>query len=230
MISNEVRFGKVTELMMSQKEGIITDFNGNHFPFRFSSVRDEISKGNLVGFSIEISIATRSRREAAFIQRAYMSKDKRLILDRRDSHLHQGVAPYLKKTCAAVVCEKKKLIKTQVNFNKIIGTTICVPTNEDDEIVYIVRQGRYGHSRFALNRAPIPTKSLTIVLKKTRNYYKILTAYLGTKSEAEPWESRANAKSISFWRKHAFVYGVEPVKEETMISTCPWKKGFDEIS
>lgn len=228
MVSNEIHFGKVTELIMSQKEGIITDFNGNTLPFRFSAVRNEISKGNIVGFSVELSRGENRRKEAQFIQRAYISKDKRLILDRRDSHLHQGVAPYLKKACAQIICEKRKLIKTQVNFNQVIGETICVPTHKDDEIVYIVRQGRYGYSRFALNREPLPTKSLTIVLKKTRNYYKILTSYLGTKSEAEPWESRANAKSISFWKKHAFVYGVEPVKEETMISTCPWKKGFDE--
>ena len=228
MVSNEVRFGKVTKLMMSEKEGIITDFNGNTLPFRFSSVRDEITTNNLVGFSIEMSQSTNNRREAAFIQRAFVSKDKRLILDRRDSHLHKGVAPYLKKACAQIMCDKKKTVKTQVNFSKVIGETICVPTNEEDEIVYIVRQGRYGHSRFVLNKEPVPTKSLTIVLRKTRHYYKILTAYLGTKSEAEPWESRANAKSISFWRKHAFVYGVEPVKEETMTSDCPWKKGFDE--
>lgn len=229
MVSNEVRFGKVTELMMMQKEGIITDFNGNAFPFRFSSVRDEILKGHLVGFSIEMSKATRNRREAAFIQRAFVSKDKRLILDRRDSHLHTGVAPYLKKACAQVICNKKKTVKVQVNFSQIIGETICVSTNEEDEIVYIVRQGRYGHSRFVLNREPVPTKSLTIVLRKTRHYYKILTAYLGTKSEAEPWESRANAKSITFWKKHAFVYGIEPVREETMVSDCPWKKGFDTV-
>jgi hypothetical protein len=226
MISNEVRFGKITELMMSIEQGIITDFNNNSFIFRFQSVKDEVSEGNLVGFRVEMVRGKHQRREAIGIQRAFMSKDNRLILDRRDSHLHLGVAPYLRQSCAQIICENKKMIKTQINFNQEIGTTICVPTDDEDEIVYIVREGRYGHSRFTLNRTPKPTKSLTVVLRKTKNYYKILTAYLGTKAEAEPWESRATSTSIDFWQKHAFVYGIEPVKEATMTSVCPWSKKF----
>ena len=122
MTYSDIHFGKIIHLDMPKKEGIIKNLNHQELPFRFAAVREEVAKGNLVGFQLSPSKNFKSRYEAWNIQRAYLSKDKRPILDRRDSHLHLGVQPYLKTACAQIICEKKKLIKVQVNFKTVISS------------------------------------------------------------------------------------------------------------
>lgn len=229
MSNTSLQFGKVSELFIEKQEGSVISLNNITYPFHFSAVREEISKGDLVAFVTQFSRGSYTARQmATAIQRAYVSKDRRIIIDRKDSHLHQGVAPYLQQICAQIECDKRKNIKAQVNFNQVIGQTVCVPTTTDDEIRYAIREGRNGYSRFVLNRTLLDTKSITIVLKKTNHFYKIITAYLGTKSQAEPWDKRADKKAIDFWRTHAFVYGGEPILEDTLTEECPWL-GFEKV-
>lgn len=214
-------FGKIATLPSLTERGTIKGLDGKTYFYQADDCQYPIAKGKLCGFQLYFN--SKSRNHPRKIQRAFLSKDRKFIIDRPKSHLHQGITPQLLKVmCAQIICEKAKTIKMRVDFKKIIGKSNCVPISEKDEIIYAERVGRYGHSKFVLNREPEPTKSATIVLKKTLNYYKILTAYIGTPSELEPKDSRATAESIRFWENHALVFGSEPIKKATIVKECPW--------
>lgn len=219
MTTGEIRFGKIIELDEEKGSGIIRDENKRQYQFFVKDSRDPLRVGRIVAFQFRKTLML----QALHIQRTYLSKDKRRIIDRRKSHLHAGITPkLLKLACSKITCEKEKMLTIQVNFKEPIGVTTCVPITENDELVYAIRQGRFGHSQFVLNREPEPTRSMTIVLRRRKNYYKILTAYLGKTSELEPKDRRATMKSIRFWAKHAMIFGSEPIVEGSVVKECPW--------
>ena len=214
-------FGKITSIPTPDEKGIITGIDKKNYFYETSDYLYPVSRGKICAFQLFHN--ARQKNIPRKIQRAFLSKDKRFIIDRPKSHLHDGITPELLKIiCAQITCNKLKLIRTQINFEKVIGTTNCVPITEKDEVVYAQRVGRYGHSKFVLNREPEPTKSATIVLKKALQHYKILTSYIGTRSELEPKDRRATLASIRFWEEHALVFGSEPIQENTITKECPW--------
>lgn len=217
-----IRFGRIRHINTLDETGYINGFDERVYEFPLYELRDDLQKGDLCAFRPEPPYGKRI--VPHFVQRAYVSKDKRLIIDRRHSHLHAGITSELvTKICAQITCGKEKTIKQQVDFDEIIGTTNCVSITPDDEIVYAVRLGRFGHSKFVKHRAPIPTQSATIVIAKANHHYKILTAYLGTASEPEPKDRKAGIASIQFWSKHALVFGSEPIHTSSITAVCPWK-------
>jgi len=225
MTTGEITFGKVIELNEEQGRGLIRDENKKTYQFNTNDSRDTLKLGQIVAFQFRKPLTL----QAYHIQRIYLSKDKWRIIDRRKSHLHTGITSYLiKVACSKITCDKEKILRIQVNFKKEIGVTTCVPITEKDELVYAIREGRFGHSQFVLNREPEPTKSMTIVLRRRKNYYKILTAYIGKTSELEPKTRKATLKSIEFWKHHAMIFGSETIVEGTVTEECPWThRGID---
>ncbi len=220
MITGETYFGRVIEWDADTKTGMVQTEDKSVYFFNEKDCKDAVKIRQLVAFQL----AQKPRKQAKSIQQIYISKDKIRIIDRRKSHLHTGITPQLlKAVCQKITCDKQKTIKQQVNFDKPIGTNVCVKITDEDELIYAIRAGRYGHSQFVLNREPEPTNSMTIVLKKNRNHYKILTAYIGTMSELEPKDRRASIQSIQFWKKHALVFGSEPIIKDSLTKDCPWK-------
>jgi hypothetical protein len=217
----KILFGKIKSLPSETEKGILTDLESFNYTFLAENCVDEFKVGELCAF--QLNTRNRMNKIPQHIQRVYLSKDKKRIIDRPKSHLHKGITPkLLAQICAHIECGKQRKLKVQLNFKKQVGVTHCVPITEKDEIVYAIRKGRFGHTKFVKNREPEPTYSATVILKKVLQHYKILTAYIGTPSELEPKGYRVTPASIDFWNKHALVFGSEPVEEDSIVEECPW--------
>jgi hypothetical protein len=148
------------------------------------------------------------------------------VIVRSSSHIHDNpeLEKYLVNALGKIKSNNQNLIEGEVDFGETIGVTRCIQTYENDEIVFAVRPKRSGYTRFVKNRTQEPTSKLTVILTKDRqtNDYLVLTAYIGAKAEPEPWDFRATSKALDFWKKHALVYGTEPIVEGTETLEPKW--------
>lgn len=160
--------------------------------------------------------------------------------DRASSHIHnQGnIKSLLSQALASVEPKDRPFITESVDFGREVGRSVCIETKEGDEIIFAQRQGRQELTRFVKGREPEPTSSITFGLLRDKepgqNQYICLFAYMGPKSEVEPWDKNANDAARTFWSSHALVWGTEPVvegtetKEEPVYFKKPVKKEGDK--
>lgn len=146
------------------------------------------------------------------------------VYDRHHSHVHGEVLSLLLEALAKVDANGRKFFIYEHDFGRVVGETVCVPTTDTDEIVWVKRPGRFGHSRFVKNRNPEPCNAVTVILKRDdyEAYYVLITAFVGHRPEPEPWDRNATANSHVFWSSHALVWGNEPIVPGTETSVCPW--------
>lgn len=139
------------------------------------------------------------------------------VTDRPDSHVagHASVLPLLEEALRKVDSKNRTEFCEEVCFDRNVGETICVETNLEDEILFAMRVGRKGPTRFVKNRAPEPTNKVTICLHKSDGGYMLGTAFIGSRTPAEPWdEVYRDEHSIPFWDSHALIWGrIEVVPE-----------------
>ncbi len=135
------------------------------------------------------------------------------VFDRNRSHLHGTVRDFLAEAFGKTECLGRDFIAEQVDLGRIIGHGGRVKTTDADDIVYARRYGRKGLSRFVLGRSPDPTCYVTIVLKRDglSEDFLCLTAYVGPKSEPEPWDVHATPASLEFWQNHALIWDGEEI-------------------
>ena len=148
------------------------------------------------------------------------------VYDRHRSHIHKGVAPLLSVALARINAEDRTFLIEEVDFSQPIGETTCVETTRDsgnDKIVYARRPRRHGLTRFVKNREAEPCSAVTVILKRDdfKDYYVLITAFVGHKPEPEPWDRNATPQSRAFWETHALVWVTEPV-ESGITFRCPW--------
>lgn len=148
------------------------------------------------------------------------------VVDRHQSHLHPGVALLLPEALARVHSAGREFLVEEVDFGRLVGETVCVPTGPGDQIVFVKRPRRFGHSRFVMNREPEPCPSVVLILKAADGQgdgdYVLVTAFVGHRPEPEPWDRNATAQSRAFWGSHALVWGSEPTIPGTETDRCPW--------
>jgi hypothetical protein len=146
------------------------------------------------------------------------------VIDRFNSHVHNGVAHLLPEALAKINSRGRQFFIEEVGFGQPVGETICVVTGHDDEIVYAKRPKRYGHSRFVKNRKPEPCSAVTVILKRDEcdPYYVLITAFVGHRPEPEPWDRNANGNSRAFWEARALIWGCEETIPGTETTECPW--------
>lgn len=135
------------------------------------------------------------------------------VFDRVNSHIHSSPSldALLPRALETVDAAGQEFIAMSVSHESPIGETSCIETSTDDKIIYAQRTGRTGLTRFVLERSASPTSELTVVMKKIPEGYILLTAYVGGKSEVEPWDARATQASTEFWSNHALVWGTEEI-------------------
>lgn len=130
-----------------------------------------------------------------------------------------------------VLCEALSLVHLsteqfsvqQVDFDQVVGETTCVATSDTDEIVFAQRPCRRGLTRFVLKRQPDPATSVVVILKRIEEgNYLLITAWIGKKSEPEPWDKNATENSVKFWSSHALVWGSEEIIKGTETTVSPW--------
>ena len=161
-----------------------------------------------------------------------------IVIDRPDSHLHEGLGDLLDQALAKINADGRNFIESEIDFGYEIGQASLVETSDQDIIVYAQRPKRAGLTRFAKGRTEEPCQRMTVVLKKgTQNqvpgdYYVILTAYIGYMTPSEPWNEKdftarpnpdeAREKAKAFWSNHALVFGSQPTIPDTETDVCPW--------
>lgn len=211
-------FGTIVQLPSASQVGLIKDTNGKKHVWAATAHAHSLAVGTLCAFEFQ------SRRiRPSSIRAAFLTQDRRWVVDRRDSHLHNGIGnALLREALQQCDTQGERELKRTLDLGRPLGLCNCVETTPEDEIVYAKRLGRYGHSRFAKDRTPHPTSHFTFVLRKTHHYYKIVTGYLGTSSMPEPFDSRADRASLLFWSRHALIWGSEPVDASTVQEECPW--------
>lgn len=152
-----------------------------------------------------------------------------LVVDREDSHVqsHPTVLPLIREALASVHADGRNEFAEEVDLGRVVGETICVETakdGSDDKIVYARRPPRRGLTRFVKNKRSAPCRHVTVVLKKiTGGGYLLMTAYIGRRSPAEPWDQKwATEESFRFWSTHALMWNKEEIEEGTETTICPW--------
>jgi hypothetical protein len=138
------------------------------------------------------------------------------VFDRHSSHLHCSVDDV--RLALQHVQLEGEFVKVTHTFDPHgpLGLCECVVTGPEDNIVYIQRPKRWGKTRFVLDRKPVLTSSLSMILMLKPEGYVLLTAFWGTLAEPEPWDDRAfhrdsrgydaaRKASIEFWSNHALV-------------------------
>ena len=148
-----------------------------------------------------------------------------IVVDRRNSHLRENATHYLPDAFARINSRGRDFIVEEVDFGRPIGETICVRTNESDEIVWAWRKNRPAYwTRFVKNRVPEKCSSLMVILmadKETPGQMVLISSFIGRKAEPEPWDGNT-AESVKFWRSHALVWGYEETVRGTETKVCPW--------
>jgi len=147
-----------------------------------------------------------------------------VVVDRSPSHLHEdGAAENIEEALGRVSSRSKKFIETEVSFDRVVGQTICVETDDTDRIVYAKRRGRDGYSRFTKSRKPKDCDQMVVVLKRIDwSTYILITAFVGESGEREPFDPEASSESLDYWSNHALVWGEEEVVLGTETTDCPW--------
>jgi hypothetical protein len=133
-----------------------------------------------------------------------------------ESHIHKGIKPYLKKILSEIE-GGENFIKKERKFPFNIGVTYCVKVSNKDNnnIYYKRRKNRKDVSKMVSNRIPEPCDTITIILRKRKQYYFLLTTYIGYLAESEIWDQNsfdktnnpelAKQKAEIFWNNHALI-------------------------
>lgn len=127
--------------------------------------------------------------------------------------------------------------RRSVTFPNVIGKTLCVETQPDDDIIYARRKNRPGYSRFVRNRRPEECRVVTVVLCDITasingcavdRWYTVEAAWVGENAPPEPWDNRLKnnprrlRESQDYWSSHGFVWRTMPTVQGTETTRCPW--------
>ena len=157
------------------------------------------------------------------LKKVGLTQDAFAVFDRPSSHHHLG-SELLAEALGRITLDGRPFVKERVDFGRIIGTTDCVATTAQDRISFSQRDGRAGPTRFVHNREPEPWTGVIIILKRMSGDegYLLITAFVGTAAEPEPWDRNATPAAFDFWSNHALVWGSCQVVPGTETTRCPW--------
>ncbi|MES2006713.1 MAG: hypothetical protein V4436_01235 [Patescibacteria group bacterium] len=150
------------------------------------------------------------------------------VFDRHKSHLtaHPEVLPLLVGALLTIESRDREYIQEEIDFGRIIGSSIRVETGPDDEIIFAQRPGREGLSRFVKNRKETPCSTMAVVLRKgTEDHraYILMTAFVGILAPPEPWDKNADERSVPFWNSNALVWDTSSIIiPGTETTKSPW--------
>lgn len=137
-------------------------------------------------------------------------------------HIHLDIASIIPMFFEEISDYEEEFLEREFVFEQPIGFTECLKVDEHDEVIYGIRKGRLGHTRFVLNRQAQQTNSLFVILKKVELGYMIITIFKGKKAAREPFDPLATEEDLKFWQNHALVFDSEIIIEGSQTQTCPW--------
>ncbi len=140
------------------------------------------------------------------------------------SHLHENVKNIISDLLKKIYSNGRDYIIEEIKHDKLIGESVCIPTNDTDEIVFAQRQNRRGLTRFVKNRKAIPTDTITVILSRKEKDFILQTSFIGHCAPREPYsclDPKEKEESVSFWSSHALIYGSEPIIPGTETKEKP---------
>jgi len=146
---------------------------------------------------------------------------------------HSHAATHMKDTPGLLDLVKEALpkieadgsvIRTEIDFGRIIGTMDLVETTDSDDVFYAMRPNRDRYSRFVHNREAVPTSWLVVRMERVNEKeYSLFTTYIGRLVPPFPFgDSRDSHEMIEFWKGHALAVGNQELVPETETKECPW--------
>ena len=144
------------------------------------------------------------------------------VFDRANSHYaDHGFSKETMRKALSKITQTSQFEKHVVNMGEQVGFTNCVAVSDEDQVVMAVRKKRFGPTPMVLNREPESCNSVVIILKKGYDdegeYFILITAFVGSGSEPEPWDrqlvpgSKEHKKAVIFWQTHALLYDEEVI-------------------
>lgn len=150
-------------------------------------------------------------------------------IPKKHMKLHEADLPAVIEALANIQANGEQFIKTCFDFGRQIGTTICVKTTADDEIVFASRVGRTTKTRFVLNRKPEPCSTVTIIMARNNEGYRLITGYVGGLAEREVDDPSISSseefkRCLKFWSEHALCFEYVPIKAGEQVTKATLKE------
>lgn len=109
------------------------------------------------------------------------------------------------------------------DMGRVIGNTDIIETTEKDSIFYARPTKKSIFSRYAKNRHPSPSRTLTVILERDLDgNYELLDTWIGSYSPPFPGGEDETAKSKSYWQHHALVQDAQSIQLKTVTRDCPY--------
>jgi hypothetical protein len=109
------------------------------------------------------------------------------------------------------------------NMGRNIGTTDIVSTSTNDSIYYAQPVKTEAYSRFAKNRYPQPSDTLTVIVEQdTEGNYEVSDTWIGPYCPAFPGDEHETADSKSYWQTHALVHDAQTIQSRSITKLCPY--------
>ena len=134
--------------------------------------------------------------------------------------------PYVIALIKELLSTKKlsgERVVIEQDMGRDIGTTDVVSTTVKDTIYYALPLKSKVFSRFAKNRQPKVSSTLTVVLNRDADSnYEVTNAWIGANYPAFPGDEHATADSREYWKTHAFVQDAQLIQSKSLTKTCPY--------
>lgn len=150
-----------------------------------------------------------------------------VYLDTEQSHAltHFSHNPKLIEVVKKVISDLdilEKMICIEKQMDEYIGYTDLVETKDRDEIVYALRPLRSVYSRFVKNKKSVPSKWVTLNIRKEKEMYVLHTTFVGRLTPSFPGDDYLPDQSKAFWACHALVWGSQEIIPGSETEKCPW--------
>ncbi len=142
--------------------------------------------------------------------------------------VHLGRNPHILRIIEEMIVGAKlngEVVSIEHDTGRLIGNTDIVTTTAEDTIFYAKPQRKDYFLRVAKNRHPIPSRQLTVKLKRDNDHnYEVTDAWIGPNAPPFPGEERATSDSREYWQTHALVQDSQNVQSKTITKDCPYEK------
>ena len=128
----------------------------------------------------------------------------------------------IKELLASRTLRDQRVVIEQ-DMGRDIGNSDIVATTETDTIYYAQPVKSDVYWRFAKNRLPKTSNTLTvIVMRDSEGNYEVRDAWIGTNHPAFPGDEHESTESKRYWQTHALVQNAELIQSKSITKVCPY--------
>lgn len=114
-------------------------------------------------------------------------------------------------------------IVIEQDMGRDIGNSDIVATSDTDTIYYAQPLKSTVYWRFAKNRLPKTSNTLTvIVVRDAAGDYEVSDAWIGSNHPAFPGDAFESTDSMEYWQTHALVQNAEIIQAKSITKICPY--------